>query len=374
MLGPHQFRSRSVPIVPTTARRAVMTHRAAPSAARSAIAGRPPPGCSASKRRATGPTSAAPTSAIARCRRSPTAPEIDAFGLFTGQVGYAWNNVLLYVKGGAAVDQRQVRRLHDRDRRRRRHRSSRNPLGRRRSASASNIGFTPNWSVGVEYNHLFMGDRDLTFDRRCAGGASSRDRPHPPGRRHGHRPHQLPLGRPGRRAGTELRDPRSELRKAGLAPAFFVCGMAPLRLLTAAANDNRLQNKPLMIRAQHWKSRAVLPTFRAFTHRRPIPVFPAMRARTLARLRAPGNADMDEVLRAKRQNERRLRARARSRSAARASTTSRTSTSRSRATSSWCSPACPAPANPRSPSTPSMPRASAATSNRCRPMRASSWR
>src|SRR6185437_9659836 len=28
---------------------------------------------------------------------------IDAFGLFTGQVGYAWNNALLYVKGGAAV-------------------------------------------------------------------------------------------------------------------------------------------------------------------------------------------------------------------------------------------------------------------------------
>ena len=28
---------------------------------------------------------------------------LDAFGLFTGQVGYAWNNVLWYVKGGAAV-------------------------------------------------------------------------------------------------------------------------------------------------------------------------------------------------------------------------------------------------------------------------------
>ncbi|MBI5265228.1 MAG: hypothetical protein HY852_25830, partial [Bradyrhizobium sp.] len=28
---------------------------------------------------------------------------IDAFGLFTGQVGYAFNNVLLYVKGGGAV-------------------------------------------------------------------------------------------------------------------------------------------------------------------------------------------------------------------------------------------------------------------------------
>ena len=29
--------------------------------------------------------------------------KIDAFGLFTGQIGYAANNVLLYVKGGAAV-------------------------------------------------------------------------------------------------------------------------------------------------------------------------------------------------------------------------------------------------------------------------------
>ena len=29
--------------------------------------------------------------------------KLDAFGLFTGQVGYAWNNALLYVKGGAAV-------------------------------------------------------------------------------------------------------------------------------------------------------------------------------------------------------------------------------------------------------------------------------
>src|SRR3954468_11070519 len=29
--------------------------------------------------------------------------KIDALGLFTGQVGYAWNNVLLYAKGGAAV-------------------------------------------------------------------------------------------------------------------------------------------------------------------------------------------------------------------------------------------------------------------------------
>jgi outer membrane immunogenic protein len=29
--------------------------------------------------------------------------KIDSIGLFTGQVGYAQNNVLLYVKGGAAT-------------------------------------------------------------------------------------------------------------------------------------------------------------------------------------------------------------------------------------------------------------------------------
>ena len=29
--------------------------------------------------------------------------KVEAFGLFTGQVGYAFNNALLYVKGGAAV-------------------------------------------------------------------------------------------------------------------------------------------------------------------------------------------------------------------------------------------------------------------------------
>src|ERR1700730_17863392 len=28
---------------------------------------------------------------------------VEAFGLFTGQIGYAWNNTLFYVKGGAAV-------------------------------------------------------------------------------------------------------------------------------------------------------------------------------------------------------------------------------------------------------------------------------
>ena len=61
-----------------------------------------PIGCSAWKARATGPTSRATTSA--RLPARPTgSSRIDAFGLITGQIGYAWNNVLFYVKGGGAV-------------------------------------------------------------------------------------------------------------------------------------------------------------------------------------------------------------------------------------------------------------------------------
>jgi outer membrane immunogenic protein len=86
--------------------------------------------------------------------------KIDSFGLITGQVGYAWNNVLLYVKGGAAV----VGTKYD------------TSLGGVSLASANDtrwggtvgagleFGFAPNWSVGAEYNHIFLGgnDRNLT--------------------------------------------------------------------------------------------------------------------------------------------------------------------------------------------------------------------
>lgn len=86
---------------------------------------------------------------------------IDAFGLFTGQVGYAWNNALLYVKGGAAVtsDKYEVfttatNVVFDRG-------------NETRWGAVVGVGaefsFTPNWSFGVEYNHLFMGNRDVAF-------------------------------------------------------------------------------------------------------------------------------------------------------------------------------------------------------------------
>jgi outer membrane immunogenic protein len=100
--------------------------------------------------------------------------KINAFGLFTGQVGYAANNVLFYVKGGAAVTSDRFRTY----------------------AAGTNIvtsttgddtrwggaigagleyGFAPNWSAGIEYDHLFMQDRTHSFTTP-AGTAANTDR------------------------------------------------------------------------------------------------------------------------------------------------------------------------------------------------------
>ena len=90
--------------------------------------------------------------------------KIDAFGLFTGQVGYAANNVLFYVKGGAAVTDNRYEGLVlgtviDR--------SEQTRWGGTVGAGVE-YAFAPNWSFGVEYNHLFMGTQNYNF--RGVGG------------------------------------------------------------------------------------------------------------------------------------------------------------------------------------------------------------
>ncbi|MCK1419361.1 porin family protein [Bradyrhizobium sp. 180] len=96
---------------------------------------------------------------------------IDSFGLITGQVGYAWNNVLFYVKGGAAVvgDKYDVFDI---------------PTGALLSSARETrwggtvgagleYGFAPNWSVGIEYNHIFLGDRTIDFTTPAGAFAGS---------------------------------------------------------------------------------------------------------------------------------------------------------------------------------------------------------
>jgi outer membrane immunogenic protein len=85
----------------------------------------------------------------------------DAIGLFTVQVGWAWNASLLYVKGGGAVTGNKFDIF--------------TTLDGANVASTSNThwggvagvgweyGFLPNWSVGVEYDHLFMGNANDSF-------------------------------------------------------------------------------------------------------------------------------------------------------------------------------------------------------------------
>jgi outer membrane immunogenic protein len=101
--------------------------------------------------------------------------KIDAFGLFTGQVGYAWNNVLGYIKGGAAVTSDKYRTFTTAtgvtvDS------ASETRWGGTIGAGLE-VGFAPNWSVGFEYDHLFMGTKNISANTP-AGLFSATDRIH----------------------------------------------------------------------------------------------------------------------------------------------------------------------------------------------------
>lgn len=103
-----------------------------------------------------------------------TTTKTDGIGLFTGQLGWAWNAALFYVKGGAAVTSNRFDIF-----------STATGVGIA-SASATRwggavgvgfeYGFTPNWSFGVEYDRLFMGNANNTFSvaNPIVAGAANR--------------------------------------------------------------------------------------------------------------------------------------------------------------------------------------------------------
>lgn len=84
-----------------------------------------------------------------------------ALSLFTGQIGLAWQNLLWYAKGGVAVTNDKYSGLV----------TGTNILNDQASGTrwggtigtGLEIGFAPNWSVGVEYNHLFMANQSVSF-------------------------------------------------------------------------------------------------------------------------------------------------------------------------------------------------------------------
>jgi len=87
--------------------------------------------------------------------------KVDGIGLITGQIGYAWDAALFYLRGGAAVTHNQfdifttlagINLASDTT---------------SRWGGTAGVGFeylfTPNWSVGVEYDHLWMGNQNNSF-------------------------------------------------------------------------------------------------------------------------------------------------------------------------------------------------------------------
>ena len=86
---------------------------------------------------------------------------VDSLATLTARLGYTWGRALFYVKGGAAVTSNRFSILET--------------FTGIELASVSTTrwggtvgvgfeyGFTPNWSFGVEYNHLFMGDANNSF-------------------------------------------------------------------------------------------------------------------------------------------------------------------------------------------------------------------
>ena len=84
-----------------------------------------------------------------------------ASGLFTGQIGYAWNAALLVPEGRRGGDEPTAAFI--------------NTVAGVGLASASatrwggtvgvgfEYGFSPNWSAGIEYDHIFMGNSNNTF-------------------------------------------------------------------------------------------------------------------------------------------------------------------------------------------------------------------
>ena len=92
--------------------------------------------------------------------------KIDAFGLITGQVGYAWNNVLFYVKGGAAVvaDKYSIFTAPGFAGAGTLLASTDDTRWGGTVGAGLEFGFAPNWSVGIEYDHIFLGNRTLTLN------------------------------------------------------------------------------------------------------------------------------------------------------------------------------------------------------------------
>ena len=95
----------------------------------------------------------------------------NALGLFTVQVGYTWNNVLWYAKGGIALADNTYNGLFTG--------VEFDQANEIRWGSVIGtgveVGFADDWSLALEYDHAFMGSQTLTFTAVPVAGLSRND-------------------------------------------------------------------------------------------------------------------------------------------------------------------------------------------------------
>lgn len=95
----------------------------------------------------------------------------NALGLFTGQVGYTWTNVLWYVKGGVALADNTYAGLFNG--------AAFDQATEIRWGSVIgtgiDVGFAADWSLALEYDHTFMGSQNLAFTTVPVTGLSRND-------------------------------------------------------------------------------------------------------------------------------------------------------------------------------------------------------
>jgi outer membrane immunogenic protein len=96
--------------------------------------------------------------------------KVTSVGLFTGQIGFAANAALFYLKGGAALANNNF--------------LVQNAFGTGLYYATSHklgatvgvgfeYGFTPNWSVGLEYDRLMMGNNNNSFSVPAGAAAAA---------------------------------------------------------------------------------------------------------------------------------------------------------------------------------------------------------
>lgn len=87
--------------------------------------------------------------------------KVTGLGLFTGQIGYAANAALFYMKGGAAMTSNSLLQA-----------TTIGGVGLNYATSTRwggaigvgfEYGFTPNWTAGIEYDRLIMGNANNSF-------------------------------------------------------------------------------------------------------------------------------------------------------------------------------------------------------------------